>query len=139
MNWLTSYVGAHVAVVANSDDAYQILTDYDLTSWQSGGCAILAKAISIEFCPAPSRALYALKRKKDGVIDHVVARLNDGYLDADGAFTGRGLVEKHLTLEGVSTRLVRIGPNKLPTRRIVCPADAVERLVALFSLILPEP
>jgi hypothetical protein len=132
VRWELTYLGTQVAVATASSDAYTILDEYQLTSWQSGGCAILAAALERLLGAQP----YALVRK-DGVVDHVVSRHDLAYIDADGAFTAAGIVAKHEELEGHAVRLVRV--DKLPagessaSDESICPASAVAALSDLLQ------
>ena len=126
MKWQTTYLGTQIAVVVASDEAYAILNRLKLTSWQAGGCSILTAALVVFADAEPYHLVFS-----NDVVDHVVARVADGYIDADGAFTGPGIVAKHKTLEGVSTRLVR---SALFPPGIPCPVAAVDELVDLLAL-----
>jgi len=100
MRWESAYMGTQVAVVAASQDSYKVLDRHGLTSWQAGGCWILAEALS----GLVAGKLHALVR--DGLVDHVLLKVGDAYIDADGAYSGTGIVAKHLELEGFSARLI---------------------------------
>lgn len=125
MRWDLTYLGSQVVAVVSSPEAYGILDEHELTSWQSGGCWILASALSSVL----NGEMYALVRP-DGVVDHVVVKHDGAYFDADGAFTARGVVEKHEYLEGRAVRLRRFRGED---SGMVCPPVAVRSLMELFG------
>lgn len=126
MKWELTYLGTQVAVVAASDEAYGILSRHGLETWTSGGCSVLAAALEKAVDGRP----YALVRG-DGVVDHIVSRVGDAYIDADGAYSGPGVRSKHEALEGHRVRLVALESAVIDG--ISCPIEAVRSMEGLLK------
>lgn len=95
-------LGQRIRETLNSEEAYQILCDFGAKSWASGGCQILAKALKEWLGDVTPVFLVS----EDGYM-HTVVRIDECYLDADGASTERQLLRrwktkgkvKHIELE----------------------------------------
>ena len=84
-----------------------MLDDLGHVGWHDGGCRILAEAYLL-ILPEASR--YVLVGSRDipkAHVQHVLVRVEDRYLDGDGASTEATLLRRWRALEGVSrARLV---------------------------------
>lgn len=126
MRWELTYLGTQIAVATATPEAYGILTRHGLTSWQQGGCSVLAAALARVL-----RADQCALVRDDGTVDHVVVWYEGVYLDADGAFTGVGIRAKHKALEGSAVRIVGLGGATVAG--VLCPISAVTDVAKLLS------
>lgn len=126
--WEATYLGTRIAVVAASPEAYAVLSEHGLTSWQAGGCAILTEAL-VQLLGAER---YGLVREYSGVVDHIVAKVDGYYLDADGAYTSHEMCEKHETLEGHRVTMKRLS-GAVAIEGVFCSSEAVVELVELLE------
>jgi len=128
-----------------SREGYRVLGE-DLNSWTQGGCWVLAEAI--KKWVGPRAAPYVLLGQQESgrrgspllkmMGHHVVARVGDYYLDADGIDRGpERLINTWTEVEGLQNVSLK---TFLPRYRkaslldgLVCPADAVRRVAAFLE------
>ena len=128
MTWQDTYLGTQVAIVAASDDAYAVLDEAGWTSFGSGGCAVLAVALT----RVVEGELFAITvQEVQGEVDHVCVRVgDDAYIDQDGAYSSRQMLTKHLELEGRAGHLALIQGDDFG--EIECPEWAVAAMEGLL-------
>lgn len=104
-------LGAKLKKVLDTDEAYKILdsTAAAGSTWSSGGCGILAEALSI----ALRAEIYVIFNQDKGVVEHLGVRLNNGkFLDYDGPQKNwvRNFKNREL-LGDYNLKIVKMGPG----------------------------
>jgi len=89
-------LGRRIREVIKSDEAYQILYDFGAKDWTTGGCQILAKSLKAWLGEVTPVFLVS----ENGYM-HTVVRIDECYLDADGASTARQLLKRWKTARKV--------------------------------------
>jgi hypothetical protein len=89
-------LGQRIREAINSEEAYQILCDFRAKSWTTGGCQILAKSLKEWLGDVTPVFLVS----ENGYM-HTVVRIDECYLDADGASTERQLLKRWKTARKV--------------------------------------
>jgi len=123
--------GKRVKAILRTKEAYQILDDSKApgTTWTSGGCGILALALS-EFYSAPIWAVYNTTNKH---VEHFVVKVENGnFLDADGEHVN--MIGDFMKNEIVHGELTLVPyDKKMNIGDIVMDENAAKRLVELFN------
>jgi len=118
-------LGRHVQNVAASNEAFVLLDEEGLDSFQTGGCALLAAAVE---------KAYGLSQVVIGSdlndAEHVVNACEGGFIDSDGWQTKKQLFEK-LAMEAYSPRRFRVRRG-LVEHGFVCPEYLVGELARLL-------
>lgn len=131
MQWEAQYAGSLITRAVGCEEGFALLSRYGLQTWTSGGCAVLAAAL-VEVLGAQPWTIVRLGRAlAEQRTEHVVAKLKGAYLDADGAYTGHGMLAKLEASDGVQGRLVH--GLILARSDIVCPPAAVMETAALLD------
>ncbi len=108
----------------NSPDVFELLGNY--ATWSEGGCWIAAEALKRWM--RPHAELWAVH---DGanILHHVVVRLGDCFIDANGIFTEEEMLRFWAEEEGlVEPRLRPFSKQQAIAFQLDCPRDVVERL-----------
>lgn len=74
-------LGSKIRRLINREDVFELLRDGD---WGAGGCWMLAEAIQ-QFLDSPAE-LYAVVGKS-GMVQHILVRYDDAYIDYNGTQT----------------------------------------------------
>ena len=108
-----------------SPEVFVILGDaYD--SWVAGGCWIAAEALKRWM--RPHAELWAIHDAAN-ILQHVVVRLGDCFLDGDGVSTRRELLKRWVEQEGVvEPKLKPFSEQQADAFGLVCPADLAEQV-----------
>ena len=122
--------------ILKSKKAYEILDNSKApeTTWQAGGCWILADALSMLFYGLP---IYAVYNSKKGIVEHLFVKVGTMYLDSDGMQSKSEMIKK-ISEESFQNKdfLEIVKFNKLlNTEGIVKDFDASKKLVELLRLI----
>lgn len=117
--------GRRISEFMNSEEGYRLLP-HPRATWTSGGCYILADALGSWLENAfPLVAVSG----RGGFPVHVLLKVGDCYVDADGASTEEELVQRWRTQEMIEG--ARVGPfDPAQAGEIDCPTKPVQRLVA---------
>jgi hypothetical protein len=116
-----------------TDEAIDLLPD---AGWNDGGCGILANAL-VAWVGEDMAERWAVVSSGDGVAHHVVCRVGDWYLDADGASTAPELLARWRPVFGSDgSRLLAIALGSLDAARILHDEPLSRRLAALLVRLL---
>lgn len=122
----------HILKVIKSKQAYQILDDSAAsgTSFQAGGCWILADALSMRF----NLPLYVVVNTKKNVIEHFMVQYNNVFLDSDGIQSYNAIINKIAKYGFYDTNDLIIIPydDKLNHHDIVRDTNASKQLLHLL-------
>jgi len=132
----TARFGVALKRYINSDDAYALLDDTPElagSTWQAGGCWALAQALRELIRGSHLCAVVDM----GGVQHHVLVRLGEHYLDADGASTEAQLLRRWRTLEHLQGPSVQSFVPRLSVGEIACPPDLVKTLRRRLAARLP--
>jgi hypothetical protein len=102
------------------------------TTFQFGGCRILADAFSKHF----NRPLYVVYNKKENRIEHfVVSIIRDVFLDSDGIQSEEQIIKKIKEDGFYSDGVLEILPfeNEMDTGTIIQDLEASEKLIELLK------
>lgn len=116
--------GRRISEFINSGEGYKLLP-YPRATWTSGGCHILAAALGSWLGGAfPLAAVF----DRGGLPQHVLLKVGDCHVDADGASTEEELVRRWETEEFVVG--ARVGPfDPAQAGEIDCPVEPTRGLV----------
>lgn len=125
-------LGAKLKKVLDSEEAYSILdsTEAKGSTWTSGGCGILAEALSI----ALRAEIYVIFNQDKGIVEHLGVRLNNGkFLDYDGPQKNWVRNFKNRELVGdAELKIIKLGPG-IKTGEIPMDRKAAIRLAELIK------
>jgi hypothetical protein len=126
-------IGKRLRLALSTDEAYSILNTQkglEESSWTAGGCWILAKIISAK-TKGQLIGVYAGQ-----ILHHVVVKLGDMYIDADGVSTEHGLLKRWREEEHLrAPYLGAFDEKKARAGGIVCPRPT-RSMVELIDRIL---
>lgn len=111
----------------SSSEAYEILGDEG--TWTAGGCWILGEAL-VRYLEKGE--LWVVSSSKND-FEHVVLKIDGQFIDGDGAQSEEDLLQKMEELEMVPDPYLQPMENVEPDGDVSCPADKVDRLVALME------
>lgn len=106
--------------------------DYAFTDWSAGGCYLLAKAI--QACiPNTNLAIIGTQHLP---VNHVVAQVNQTYIDGDGLFSK----DEMLTAQGIENQcectLNEFDEVLLDAWEIICPTIKLDLLIPKLQSFL---
>lgn len=123
----------NIIKLLKSKKAYEILDNSNApdTTFQFGGCWILAEALSVYY----DLPIYVVYNKEKNIIEHFVVKLNTMFLDSDGIQSKKQIIQK-VAEDGNydNNDLVIIEYNeKLNSFGIIRDVEASKRLIELFE------
>lgn len=116
-----------------SKDAYNILDNSKAsdTTFQFGGCLILADALSIYY----DLPIYVVYNKKKNIIEHFVVKLNSMFLDSDGIQSKIEIIKK-VADDGIydimDLDLIEYS-KEMDSSDIIKDMEASKKLIELFN------
>ena len=124
---------SYLIKLLKSKEAYDILDNSKApdTTFQFGGCWILADALSIYY----NLPIYVVYNKKKNIIEHFIVKLNSMFLDSNGIQSKTQIIEKVADDGGYDVmNLDLIEYNKeLDSSDIIKDIEASKKLIDLFN------
>lgn len=122
--------------------ASKILWDYDLLSWDMGGCAIFAQAVkyTLKIINIQS-SLYVLIRP-DSSIDHFLIYVPEFnlFFDSEGWYTINQVINHFIIMyNNPNISLVPWDSKTMNLGNIICPIDAINRSKRFFKFYIDKP
>lgn len=126
-------IGKVVKRVTGSTGAYNLLDADPATSggtFTTGGCAVLAYALSNLI---PNSKIFGIRRDGgNGIVDHVVLKVGNNYIDADGVSDESTLLNRWEKLERINNPVL-VPIEKSDLGQIPYSQPLIDKFTALFN------
>ncbi len=123
-------LGSKIKKAVRSKEGEEILDYYRMNLWTEGGCFALAHAIKKEYGGELFALVDPIKSKKS-YAEHVVVKMGDLLLDADGAQDWNSLLDRWSGYQN-SMGLQIMPLDRTITKDIECDQDAINEIRELL-------